>query len=279
MEAGMASRSAMGSALLRAAHMREDGPPWVFEDTLACRLLSPAEVAELEAPMAAWPPMVRQAFRVSHAVRARLAEDVAVAGLAAGRRDYVLLGAGLDTFAWRHPRAGEFVVWEVDHPATQAWKRAALRRAGLPEPANARFVPADLASTAIGGLALPDHATWNWLGVTMYLRPETTAATLRAIAAGRTGTTLVVNFLLPADALDVLGHAVRDCTGATVAATGEPVVATYTPDEAAGLLSEAGFGRAELFDSGRLRDRYLRNRPDLPLPGTTLIAVAATERR
>ncbi len=82
--------------------------------------------------------------------------------------------------------------------------------------------------------------------------------------------------LLPARALDALGHAVRDCTGATVAATGEPVVATYTPDEAAGLLSEAGFGRAELFDAGRLRDRYLRNRPDLPLPGTTLIAVATT---
>ena len=150
MEAGKASRSAMGSGLLRAAHVREDAPPWVFEDTLARRMLSPAEVAELEAPMAAWPPVVRRAFRVSHAVRARLAEDVAVAGLAAGRRDYVLLGAGLDTFAWRHPRAGEFIVWEVDHPATQAWKRAALRRAGLPEPANVRFVPADLASTAIG---------------------------------------------------------------------------------------------------------------------------------
>jgi methyltransferase (TIGR00027 family) len=274
MEAGKASRSAMGSGLLRAEHMREDPPPWVFEDTLARRLLSSAEVTELEAPMAAWPPAVRQAFRVSHAVRARLAEDVAVAGLAAGRRDYVLLGAGMDTFAWRHPRAGEFIVWEVDHPATQAWKRAALRRAGLAEPANVRFVPADLALTAIGDLALPDHATWNWLGVTMYLRPETTAATLRAIAAGRAGTTLVVNFLLPAGALDVLGQAVRDCTGTTVAATGEPVVATYTPDEAAGLLGETGFGRAQLFDATRLRDRYLRNQPDLPLPATTLIAVA-----
>jgi hypothetical protein len=75
------------------------------------------------------------------------------------------------------------------------------------------------------------------------------------------------------------GHAVRDCTGATAAATGEPVVATYARDEAAGLLREAGFGRAELFDAARLRDRYLRNRPDLPLPGTTVIAVAATERR
>jgi methyltransferase (TIGR00027 family) len=133
MEAGKASRSAMGSALLRAAHVREDRPPWVFEDTLAGRLLDAAEVAELEASMAAWPPVVRRAFRVSHAVRARLAEDVATTGLAAGRRDYVLLGAGRDTFAWRHPRAGDFVVWEIDHPDTQACKRAALRRAGLAE--------------------------------------------------------------------------------------------------------------------------------------------------
>jgi methyltransferase (TIGR00027 family) len=196
MEAGKASRSAMGSGLLRAAHVREDRPPWVLEDTLSRQLLDAAEVAELEAAMAAWPSAVRQAFRVSHAVRARLAEDVAAAGLAADRRDYVLLGAGLDSFAWRHPRAGEFVVWEVDHPDTQAWKRAALRRAGLGEPSNVRFVAADLSATAIGDLETPARATWNWLGVTMYLRPEATVAALRTIAAGRAGTTLVVEFLL-----------------------------------------------------------------------------------
>jgi len=274
MEAGKASRSAMGSALLRAAHLREDPPPWVFEDTLAGRLLDAAEVAELEARMAAWPLVARRALRVSHAVRARLAEDVAAAGLAAGRRDYVLLGAGLDTFAWRHPRADDFVVWEIDHPDTQAWKRAALRRAGLAEPANVRFVAADLSATAIGDLGTLARATWNWLGVTMYLQPEATAAVLRAIAAGRIGTTLVVNFLLAADKLDALGHAVRDSAAATVAAAGEPVVTTYTPDEAADLLGEAGFGSIELFDADRLRDRYLGDRPDLPLPGTTVIAVA-----
>ncbi len=186
----------------------------------------------------------------------------------------MLLGAGLDTFAWRHPRAREFVVWEIDHPDTQAWKRAALRRAGWGEPGNVRFVAADLSATGIGDLGTPALATWNWLGVTMYLQPEATAATLRAIAAGRTGTTLVVNFLLADDTLDELGHAVRDSTAATVAAAGEPVVATYTRDEAAGLLEEAGFGGVELFDASRLRDRYLQGRPDLPLPATTLIAVA-----
>jgi methyltransferase (TIGR00027 family) len=275
MEAGKASESAMGSGLLRAAHVREDPPPWIFEDTLTCQLLDAAEADELTAAMAAWPAAVRQAMRVSHAVRARLAEDVAVAGLAHGRRDYVLLGAGLDTFAWRHPRAGEFAVWEVDHPDTQAWKRAALGRAGLTEPGNVRFVAADLSATPIGDLGLPAQATWNWLGVTMYLPPEATAATLRAVAAGGgPGTTLVVNFLLSAAVLDDLGRAVRDVSAAAVAAAGEPVTAVYTRDEVAGLLTGAGFSHFQLFDAARLRDRYLRDRADLPLPATSLIAVA-----
>ncbi len=137
---------------------------------------------------------------------------------------------------------------------------------------------ADLSAAGIGDLGIPARATWNWLGVTMYLQPETTAAALRAIAAGRAGITLVVNFLLPAGTLDALGHAVRDCTAATAAATGEPVVAARTRDEAADLLGEAGFGGIELFDASRLRDRYLRDRPDLPLPDTTLIAAATLER-
>jgi methyltransferase (TIGR00027 family) len=277
MEAGQPSRSAMGSGLLRAAHVREDRPPWILEDTLAARLVDAAETARLEAEMAAWTPQVRRAFRVSHAVRARLAEDVALDGLAAGRTDYVLLGAGLDTFAWRHPRAGEFTVWEIDYPSTQAWKRAALRRASavaLAEPAHVRFVPADLAATAIGDLGLPARATWNWLGVTMYLEPEATQAVLRAIAGTSPGTTLVVNFLLAAGPLDPLARAVRDSSVAAVAAAREPVVATYTREQVADLLPAAGFGQTELFDADALRARYLRDRPDLELPASTVIAVA-----
>jgi hypothetical protein len=91
--------------------------------------------------------------------------------------------------------------------------------------------------------------------------------------------TLVVNFLLAAGALDELGHAVRESTAAAVAAAGEPVVATCTRDEVAALLDEAGFGEVELLDAGGLRDRYLRSRPDLPLPATTLIAVATVKLR
>ena len=95
-----------------------------------------------------------------------------------------------------------------------------------------------VARAAIGDLGTPARATWNWLDVTIYLPPETTASALRA-TAGRTGTTLVINFLLAACPLDALGHAVRDSAAAAVAAAGEPVVATYTRDEAADLLGEA----------------------------------------
>jgi methyltransferase (TIGR00027 family) len=228
----------------------------------------------IEAELDAWPAGARKAIRISHVVRARVAEDEAIAGLAAGRSDYVVLGAGTDTFSWRHPQAHEFAVWEVDHPDTQAWKRAALSLAGLAEPANHRFVAADLSVTSIGDLGLPAKATWNWLGVTMYLPHAAVAATLRAIAAGQSGTTLVVNFLVPADSADTLGRAVRDSTSLAAAAVSEPIKAIYTPDEIAGLITEAGFGSFELSDSGRLRDRYLRDRPDLPLTATTLIAVA-----
>jgi methyltransferase (TIGR00027 family) len=274
MEAGRASRSAMGSGLLRAAHMREDPPPWIFEDTIAEQLLDAAEVEELEASMAAWIPEVRRAFRVAHAVRARLAEDVAIDGLLAGRREYVLLGAGLDSFAWRHPRARDFVIWEIDHPDTQAWKRVALRRAGLAEPPNVRFVAGDLERVRIDDLDLPDRATWSWMGVTMYLQRSVTEATLHAIASKRPGTTLVVDFLLGAEALDPLGEAVHATATVTVAAANEPVIASYTKEQVAQLLGEAGFSDVELWDADALGARYLRDRPELPLPNSTVIAIA-----
>lgn len=274
MEAGSPSRTAMGSGLLRAAHMEEDPPPWVFEETVARRLLTTSEVMELEHSMAGWSPEVRQSFRLAHAVRSRLAEDVAVQGLATGRRHYVVLGAGLDTFAWRHPKAGEFTITEIDHPQTQAWKRAALRRCGLFEPRNVRFVPADLSSMDLEELALPDHATWNWLGVTMYLPRGTTEGVLRTIARRRQGTTLVVNFLLDADTLDDLGRVVRATSTSTVAAVHEPIVGSYSKAEVAQVIGDAGFADVELFDSDALTTRYLGGSAPRRLSNSTIIAVA-----
>ncbi|HTW99544.1 MAG TPA: class I SAM-dependent methyltransferase [Acidimicrobiales bacterium] len=161
----------MGAALLRAAHVVEDTPPWVLEDTVSAGLLTTAERALAAAELDSWPSEVRAAFRLAHAVRNRLAEDVAVEGLDAGRADYVVLGAGLDSFAWRHPLAARFRVVEIDHPATPRWKRDRLRAAGLTEPADVCFVPLDLTAASLAGIELPAPATWSWLGVAMYLEP------------------------------------------------------------------------------------------------------------
>ena len=264
----------MGSAVLRAAHVREDAPPWVLEDSLSELLLDRGSLEEVREEIARWTPQVRAAFRLAHAVRSRLAEDIAVAGLATSRRDYVRLGAGLDTFAWRHPEAGRFRIWEIDHPATQRWKRRALAERRLGEPANVRFVPVDLAALSPGAIGTPAAETWNWLGVTMYLDRRVTEQVLKVIAQRGTGTTLVVNFVLADDQADDLTRAVQATAAAVVGRDGEPIRAVYTRSGCADLLAGAGFSSITLFDAAALKERYFPRRRDLRLPDSTLVCVA-----
>ncbi len=264
----------MGSAVLRAAHVREDPPPWILEDTLSEQLLSDEERSTIHKEIATWPPEVAASFRLSHAVRTRLAEDLAVEGIAAGRDRYVLLGAGLDSFAWRHPQAGALEVVEVDHPATQTWKRRRLAERGLQEPANLRFVPIDLAQCPPASLELSVAATLSWLGVTMYLERGAVKAVLAGIADAPAGTTLVVNFLLEEGDLGEPDRLVRVTSQGTVARSGEPIRSTYTRGECEEMLAGAGFASIEILDAEALADRYCSGRPDLQLPATTLIAVA-----
>lgn len=268
------SRTALGSAYFRDTHLRADAPPWILEDRLARLLLTDDDVEELERPLRQWPPEVLMGFRVQHAVRTRLAEDTAVAGLDEGRATYVVLGAGADTFAWRHPAADRFRIWEYDLPATQAWKRDALKRAGLSEPANVTFAPIDLTTSSIPHA--PARATWSWLGVTMYLPVEAMMTTLHSIAVCGPNTTLVANFVLPADERDDLGQETAVRAQQVVASGGEPLVATYGRHAARDALRSAGFRSVELLDAAALTNRYLDGRTDLHYPGSTIIAVAST---
>lgn len=268
------SRTALGSALLRDAHLRLDPPPWILEDRIAASLLTADEIKELQRPLHEWPAAVRRGLRVQHVVRTRVAEDTAVAGLAQGREDYVLLGAGADTFAWRHPSASRSTVWECDLPATQAWKRDALRRAGLAELPNGRFQPIDLTTRTFP--ELPSRATWSWLGVTMYLSTDAVSRTVRSIAACGAGTTIVVNFLLPSDERDDTAEQLATRSAAVVADVGEEVLATYGRRAAVDVLRSSDFRTIEILDRRALDERYLRGRSDLRLPGSTIIAIAST---
>jgi methyltransferase (TIGR00027 family) len=270
-----ASRTALGSAYWRAAHLRDDPPPSILEDRIAARLLGDDVIAELESPLAGWDQAVVAGFRVAHAVRARIAEDVAVAGLGAGRSDYAIVGAGLDTFAWRHPRASRFTVWEYDRAATQAWKQQAITAAGLQLPHNVRFVPIDLSRTRLDTVDVPSPATWSWLGVTVYLTELATSETLDVIAHTGGGATLIVDFVLPRDERDELALAAGVSAASLVASVGEPVVSTYRRRDVEALLRDTGFTEVELLDATELSRRYLQGGDHPALPGSTVIAIAS----
>lgn len=274
MEYGRASTSAMGSAVLRAAHVWEDKPPWVLHDTESVKLLTDVEFLTIENSMIKWPSEVRAGFRLTHAVRTRLAEDLAIQGMREGRGGYVILGAGLDSFTWRDPAALNLRIWEVDHPATQGWKRKAMERVGLVEPPNVTYVTADFSIDRIQNLHLPSFATWNWLGVTMYLKKDDTAHALREIASQDSGTVLVANFLLAQEERSDLGNAIQLVAARVLDTVGEPVLASYTRREVESLLVDAGFSSFEILDSHALTVRYLTGRTDLVLPSSTVIAVA-----
>jgi methyltransferase (TIGR00027 family) len=270
------SRTAMGAAYFRAAHRRLDPRPWILDDPVAGELLPDDVAAQFDAARPGWPQPLLPALQAHFSTRSRLAEDVAVAGLVDGRADYVILGAGLDTFAWRHQRAEEFGVWELDHPDTQAWKRRRLADLGLAEPGNVRFVPVDLSATPLGTLELPRRATWNWLGVTVYLDKPTTAATLRAITAASDAAVVVVEFALALEHCDDLGRAWRAETARFAGSVGERHVSLYAPDEASEVVRGAGFELVEALDAEELTTRYLRDQPHLHLARSSLYLVART---
>jgi methyltransferase (TIGR00027 family) len=202
-----------------------------------------------------------------------VAEDAALEGLKAGRADYVILGAGLDSFAMRSPEAQELHIWEVDHPATQGWKRAALKRMGTAEPTNVTYVSADLSVDRLHNLGLPSLATWNWLGVTMYLEKSDSLRVLREIGSRERGTVLVVNFLLERAERSEFGNQVQSEASKLLHAVGEPVLASYTKAEVGSLMNDAGFSSTEILEVSDLAERYLNGRSDLVLPSSTLIAV------
>jgi methyltransferase (TIGR00027 family) len=182
---------------------------------------------------------------------ARYAEDRVASAVAAGVRQYVVLGAGLDTFAYRSPMAAARVrVFEVDHPDTQDWKRSALAAARIGVPPRVVFVPADLAAgslaAALGtaGFDYSQPAVISWLGVIMYLDRAAIGQTLGALAACAPGTELIADYMLPQALRDEAGNGYAELIMAATAEHGEPWLSFFAPGEMAGLLAEHGFREA-----------------------------------
>jgi methyltransferase (TIGR00027 family) len=206
-------------------------------------------------------------FRAFMAVRSRYVEDQLAAAVAQGVAQYVVLGAGLDTFAYRNPFAS-LRVFEVDFPATQAWKRALLKEAGIAAPVKLTFVPLDFEHRALAaglvdaGFDAGAPAFFGWLGVTPYLTLEAFRATLDAIAQLPAGTGVGFDYALAPQTLSPLGRTAFDALANRVAAAGEPFRLFFTPSKLETELRQAGFQRIEQRDSDQLNEMYFKDRAD-----------------
>ena len=223
---------------------------------------------------------VARDFRAFMAVRSRYTEDHLAAAVAEGVSQYVVLGAGLDTFAYRNPFA-MLRVFEVDFPATQEWKRTMLRKAEIALPDALIFVPMDLEHKTLAeglseaGFTAELPAFFSWLGVVPYLTLDAFRATLRTIAQLPGRTALSFDYALSPETLTAVGRTAFDRLAGRVAAAGEPLQLFFTPETLEEELGRAGFKRVEQQDSDQLNELYFKDRADgLKLSAVGLARVA-----
>jgi methyltransferase (TIGR00027 family) len=262
MQTGRASKTALRVAIRRAAHQLADPPP-VLDDPIALRLIGSGFARDLDRAM----EKVARDFRAFMAARSRYVEDRLAEAVASGVAQYVVLGAGLDTFAYRNPFPS-LRVFEVDFPATQEWKRGLLHQAGIALPENLTFVPLDFEhKTLAAGLAdagFDDRKTafFGWLGVVPYLTLDAFRATLSDVARLPAGTAIGFDYAFPPETLTPKRRLIFDGLSQRVAAAGEPFRLFFTPVELEAELSAAGFRRTEQVDFKKLNELYFQNRAD-----------------
>jgi methyltransferase (TIGR00027 family) len=284
-DSGQPSFSALTAAAARAAHLLVDGEPTIFADTLAAALLGDrAEELIAYHRLHGTHPVLAGA-RVQVTCRSRYAEDALARAASAGVSQYVILGAGLDSFAYRGGQAERVRVFEVDHPASQQVKRAALAAAGIDVPDSVRYVPADLAADplarclAAAGFDAAAPAVVSWLGVTMYLSAEAVGQTLAAVAGLAPGTELIADYLLPPEARDEAGALYGALVAQASAERGEPWRSCFTPDQMADLAARAGFGAVRAVSQRDAIPAELWQRADALRPAALAVLLHGTVQR
>ncbi|MDT7633669.1 MAG: hypothetical protein QOI50_5599 [Pseudonocardiales bacterium] len=254
-------------ALWRAMHVLVDPPPHVLSDEIGLRLAAPDDDWRRRPDM---DPRATSGYRAAVVARARFIDDLVAEQAGRGISQYVVLGAGLDTFAQRRPEiASRLRVFEVDQPGNQAWKRRRLVELGYGIPDWLRLVPVDFEAggswweqLAAAGFDPGQPAVVVSTGVTMYLTKDATAATLRQLAGLAPASTLAMTFLLPTELLEDADRPGLRAAKSGARATGTPFISFYTPSEMLALAREAGFTTAEHVPGTVLADRYFADRAD-----------------
>ncbi len=273
--------TAVRVALWRAMHVQVDSAPHVLNDEVGLRLVAPDDEWRQRPDMH---PMGTRGYRASVVARARFIEDLVAEQAGRGVAQYLILGAGLDTFAQRRPEiASRLRVFEVDRPGPQAWKRRRLIELGLGVPDWLSLVPVDFETgaswwerVAAAGFDANRPAMVACTGVSMYLTRDAIAATLRHIAALASGSTIAMTFMLPLELLDPDERPQHQAVYQSARAAGTPFLSFFSPSEMLALAREVGFAAPRHVSTADLTQRYFSGRADGLRPANGEVFLVAT---
>ncbi|GGK65886.1 S-adenosyl-L-methionine-dependent methyltransferase [Planomonospora parontospora subsp. parontospora] len=275
------SQTAMMAAAARAAHLVVDQEPFIFRDTEAASLLGPLAEEIIGYHRAYGDHLILAGTRAQVTARSHYTERRLAELARGGLEQYVVLGAGLDTFAQRSGPAGRVAVFEVDHPATQQWKRGLFSAAGI-DRAEGTFVPVDfetgdpVTGLVSAGFDPSRPALVSWLGVSMYLTRDAIEATLAAVGRFAPGTELVMEYALPPALRDERGGAYADFALPAAAERGEPWLSFFAPGDLSAALDRHGLATAGHVRQADSVDPALWRRSDALRPADLCRLVRAT---
>jgi methyltransferase (TIGR00027 family) len=269
MEGNGPRTTAQGVAMYRATHQIIDEPR-VFDDPMAVRVIGAEGASALKTDPQRYNVLPGASFlRAFITARARYTEDELGAAVNRGVRQYVILGAGLDTFAYRNPYPPDQLrVFEVDHPSTQQWKRSRLEEAGIAIPGSLKFVPVDFETqTLADGLRMANFdpgqpAFFSWLGVIQYLTKDAIFSTLRFIAGLKKESCVVSDYIISPTLLSPKQRSVFDAIVNRAAKAGAPWITFFEPPSLTAALLALGFAQAEGMGPEEINARYFAGRKD-----------------
>lgn len=270
--------TAVRTALWRALHMQVDAKPYVLEDEIGLKLIAPPDDWQQRPDM-----KFTKRLRASIVARARFIEDLIIEQSKQGISQYVILGAGLDTFAQRRPDiASKLQIYEIDQSDTLTWKQQRLIELGFGVPAYLHFVPVNFETSSWweqllkAGFDASKPAVVACTGVSLYLKKEAITSTLNQIAALVSGSKVAVTFYLPMELLDEEDKPMQEIAEKGARAAGTPFVSFFAPNEILTLAREAGFKEAKTISTEDMEQYYFTNRTDNLIPASGEVFLLAT---
>jgi methyltransferase (TIGR00027 family) len=269
-----ASNTALGALFMRGVHQLLDAKPLILDDPTALTLLGEDAVRQITNSWDHHQTLEARALRTHVVLRSRFAEDRLAEAVSQRITQYVILGAGFDTFAYRQPAwANALKIFEVDQPATQVQKRLRLERANITLPPNLFFAGIDFEHESLcngllkNGVSLTEPTFFSWLGVTMYLKKDAIDAVLQTIAQFLSESEIALTFIQPLDSLSSLERSFHFSLSKIVSRAGEPFVSFFTPAAIEEKLYQAGFKTVAFLSNEEAEKRYFHQRPnDLHIP-------------